>query len=93
MLKEEEIGSSKSGLSFADMLASADNVKPLKPKKAKTDWKTAAVDMSYVPSKHLNFEPTIVVKQSGMCFVWILLLIAFTNKSSIVDRLSFLEKP
>lgn len=56
-----------SGLSFADMLARADNAKPSKLKKVKTDcndWKSSKVDVNYRPSKVLNFEPTLKEKEN-----------------------------
>lgn len=58
-------GASGSGLSFADMLAKADDAKISKPKKMKLDpidWKSSEIDMNYRPSKRLNFDPTPLVK-------------------------------
>ncbi|MFH4974898.1 hypothetical protein AB6A40_001607 [Gnathostoma spinigerum] len=67
---ESVAGPSTSGasgvLSFADMLAMADTVKPSKPKKIKLDieeWKSSEIDLNYKPSKVLNYEAAPVQKE------------------------------
>lgn len=57
---------SASTISFEEMLARGDIVKPSKPKKPKLDlgdWKSSQVDVNYRPSKRLNFEPTPIIKE------------------------------
>uniref|UniRef100_A0A915BSS0 TFIIS N-terminal domain-containing protein n=1 Tax=Parascaris univalens TaxID=6257 RepID=A0A915BSS0_PARUN len=57
---------SASTVSFEEMLARGDIVKPSKPKKPKLDlgdWKSSQVDVNYRPSKRLNFEPTPIIKE------------------------------
>uniref|UniRef100_A0A915BRB5 TFIIS N-terminal domain-containing protein n=1 Tax=Parascaris univalens TaxID=6257 RepID=A0A915BRB5_PARUN len=57
---------SASAVSFEEMLARGDIVKPSKPKKPKLDlgdWKSSQVDVNYRPSKRLNFEPTPIIKE------------------------------
>ncbi|KHN79957.1 Transcription elongation factor B polypeptide 3 [Toxocara canis] len=59
-------GASGSGISFEEMLARGDVVRPAKAKKPKLelgDWNSSQVDVNYRPSRRLSFEPTPVVKE------------------------------